>query len=278
MVWLAGLDRNPNRAIAQRVRYLQQLFDLRLYTLEDADIPPDLVPPARVRRLSEFAGLIRLQDHLQSEVGKAAVEVLRYVLRVVYVCAVLAREEHLCRTIVYTIGNREALIGLMARCLGAAWVADITDMPDALIEQLPRQRAGGRRGILAVFLYRFVYNIPRVFQGVSLAFSIGTSSEWGWPSRLAREFRVPIGKIVPVPNGVNLEETVETPTLPHAGLRLGYAGPIDSVRGGEVILGGCSHSRRPRRAGRILSDRIGPPEQSKTVRRAGHCHQHHGPA
>lgn len=221
-----GLPRSPNSAAYKRVERLSRRHSLTVVTPKDAFLPEAVLETAHVRRTA-FAPASALGD-----LGHA----IRLVLFAVQCVVTLLRLRRRGLDIVYTFHTPECCIGWAFRALRVRWVVDVLDLPYILAADATT--GGGFRGPISRRLVAGM--IKLVIRRADLVITTAIDENHGFARTLVGEYSVPVGRLLAVPNGVDLSIVKpDGPAVRHSGFTVFYVGFVSPRRGVDILIRAC---------------------------------------
>ena len=208
-----------NRARYQRALNLSKEHELTLYVRGDKQINEEIADSvSKIRR--------------SPEAGNPYLEYALYYLTVI-VCVSIARLTKQVN-VVHTFPGPSSLVGKFAKdVLGVKWVADILDDPAVELDAMD-----GRRPLPKYLGYRVhVGLLRRWLRAADAVFIIGWANNTGLPEKMIREYSIPQNRVIPIPNGVDLEGTKPQGISSSDGeFKVLYLGSIQALRGISTLI------------------------------------------
>lgn len=223
LLWYPSTPVGGNRAFNQRVMYLSRRNEVVFLTGKRSKC--DETISSRVTLFRSAFALPRLP------LLRRLLDMLFFQLWCTY--KVLAHRKKGNTSIVYTFQSHECLAGFVLHLFGLAWVVDVLDLPELYSEAFS---AGFTR--LALRLYARLSG--SVFKYADLVITTAFSEEQGFAKVLTERYKVPREKLLAVPNGVDMKETVPNPEprcrTPEGAFVVTYVGAVSPMRGSDTMI------------------------------------------
>lgn len=208
-----------NRARYQRALNLSREHELTLYVRGDKQINQEIADSVSEIRRSP-------------EVGNPYLEYALYYLTVLAWVSIARLTKQV--NVVHTFPGPSSLVGKYAKSvLGVKWVADILDDPAVELDAME-----GRRPLPKYLAYRVhVGLLRRWLRAADAVFIIGWAHDTGLPKKIINGYSIPRDRVIPIPNGVDLDRTKpQGISSPDGEFKVLYLGSIQALRGISTLI------------------------------------------
>ncbi len=198
LILLTGIPDQKNRAIYQRGLFLSKKFDLSIFTIKSAEVAPEIKKNARVYYLP-------VKVSLTKKLGFAGY-IIEKILFSFWVFFSLVAHDN---SIIYSFhrnGNTAAGLLKLIKGKRVRWIADMQHTPYYFFEasKNPKLLFLKRIAYMPLGIF-YIYLGKLLLPKADLVVSMSYDYDEGFSRILNRYFKVPRKRLLPVPNGVDIE-------------------------------------------------------------------------